>query len=401
MMMSRRIGVVLTAVSVAVAGCSAGSEPEEQTSSSATSVTSEEPFTSDGDAAIAATTSLVFDDGPLIDVCGQRVVVQTAGFPDVGAGPLYALLGSSPMIDAERQVVSAPLTRADGTVEETTLEVRSGGPAVGFRSPIALMAEDGTISVALASTAAVVRDASLLETRAVASLTDRSRDALIVDPATYPGLVDIASVGDQNVEVRHVTDAPMIAFLTATGVLRADQLVAGSDGLPASFVEADGAIAQQGDLTVGPALYPTLPQWGRPVDALAAADAGWRSLDDMIVADATSERVSEECLGRLVRVIQQSIVAYVADPMATNRVMSEVRSQFNPLARLTPTLFDTGTQLATDAGVFDTQSDQAPGTILTDDLEVFLADLAAALDVDPVAVDQLVDTRFVDATISR
>lgn len=327
--------------------------------------------------------------------------MQTSNYPDVGVGPLYALLGLTPTVDPTRQAVSAPVMRADGTVESTTLEIRSGGPAIGFRSSLAVMAADETIDLALASTAVAVRDRATLATSAVATLTDRSREAVIIDPATYPDVTDLATLGAQGVETRHVTDAPVIRFLVASGVLSPDQLIAGSDGLPASFVEAAGVVAQQGDLTIEPVLFPSLQQWGRPVTALAASDYGWFSLDDLLLADTEVERVSDECLGRLVRVIQQSIVAYTADPSETNVVMSDIRSQFNPLARLTPPLLDLGTQLAIDSGVFDTTSGDAPGAIDTEGLDAFLVDLASALEVDPVSVDELVDPRFVDSTISR
>lgn len=387
-----------------IAACSGGADGDADSSTAPeTSTTLDAPSSTLEPAAdtVATTTNPTFDDGPLDEVCGDTIVVQTSSFPDVGAGPLYALLGPAPVVDTERQATSAPLTRADGTVEAVTLEIRSGGPAVGFRSPVAVMADDDSIHLAVASTAVSVSDRPLLETRALMTFTDRSRDALIIDPATFPDVASIADVGDQGIEVRHVTDAPVIAFLAADGVIDTEQLVPGSDGLPASFVGAQGAVAQQGDLTIEPVLLPALEQWGRPVTALPAADAGWASLDDLLLADSATERIADECLGRFVRVLQQSVAAYVANPTATNVVMSEARSRFNPLARLTPALLDAGMQIARDAGVFDTALTDPPGTITTDGLSTFLDDLASALGVEPVTVDELVDLRFLDRTISR
>jgi hypothetical protein len=399
-MLRRRVGGVVSLVVVfAAAACSGGSDADPVASVTAPTTTGP-PFTT-SNVEPPSTTTPGFADGPLAEVCGDTIIVQASSFPDVGTGPLYSLLGADPTVDVDRQVVSGPLTRADGTVEAVTLEIRSGGPSVGFRSPIAVMADDQSIHIADASTAIAVRDRSLLATQAVMTLTDRSRDAVIIDPATYPDITDIALLGAENIEVRHVTDAPVITFLTAAGVLTPDQLTPGSDELPASFVGAGGAMAQQGDLTVEPALLPALPQWGRPVVALPASAAGWSSLDDMLVVDSATDRLSEDCLGRVVRVVQQSIVAYVADPSATNVVMSNIRAQFNPLARLTPALLDEGTRLAIDAGVFDTTRTDAPGTIDPNGFEVFLADLASALQVEPVTIDELFDPRFVDSTISR
>ncbi|MEP6298098.1 MAG: hypothetical protein ABJ382_12295 [Ilumatobacter sp.] len=406
----RRARVVVAAIALAVgtAACAGGSDavPPPSDSGPATtpvpvpvatdafSVTSEPPVT---DPPAAAS----FADGPLADVCGDSVVIQASDFPEVGLGPLYALLGPSPVVDPVRNAVSAPLVRADGVVEATTLEIRSGGPTVGFQSAVAVMADDDTIDLALDSLAVAARDRSILETHAVVPLTDRPSDAVIVAPGTHPDVTDYAALRTEGIEVRHITDAPVIRFLAATGVLSSEQLVGGSDGLPASFVEADGVVAQQGDLTIDPVLLASIPRWARPVVALPASDAGWRSLDDVLLADAVTERVSDECLGRLVRVIQQSITAYATDPEATNVVMSDVRGQFDPLEPLTPTLFDFATELAIEGAVFDLARTDAPGTVDTVGLDSFLVDLAAALEVGVVSVDDLVDDRFVDPTVSR
>lgn len=403
-MVSRMVSATLVSVTALVgAACAGGSDETEPVRPAEVTTTTDEPFTTGTPSsdAPAPTTVPTFTDGPLIDVCGDTIVVQASDFPLVGNGPLYALLGVAPTIDLDRQTVSAPLTRADGTVEDVTLEIRSGGPAVGFRSAVDLMAVDDSIDMALASTADAVRDRTTLATTAVMSLTDRSSDAVIIDPVTYPSVTDLATLGAQDIEVRHVTDAPVIQFLTETGVLSADQLTPGSDELPASFVEAEGTLAQQGDVTVEPALLPVLPQWGRPVIALAASESGWASLDDMLVVDAEAERLSDECLGRLVPVVQRAIIDYLDDPTPTNALMSEVRAQFNPLERLTAELLNAGTRLAVEAGVFDLDRPDAPGTIETGRLAVFLGELASATGAVPVAVDDLVDDRFIDTTISR
>ncbi len=407
-MMRRRIGATSLLMALLAAACSAGSdgsgEPSVSVPPSASTVSTSTaaPFTTTGGEVDEPSTTLpTFADSPLADVCGESVVIQTSDFPDIGVGPLYALLGATPTVDPSRSTVSAPLVRADGTVEATTLEIRSGGPAVGFRSAVALMADDDTIDLALDSLAVAVRDRSVLATHAVASLTDRSSDAVIVDPGTYPGVTDYATLRAEGVEVRHITDAPVIRYLADEGVLAVEQLVAGSDGLPASFVAADGAVAQQGDLTIEPVLLASLPRWARPVVALPASDVGWSSLDDVLLVDADEQRLTDDCLGRLVRVIQQSIVAYVADPTATNAMMSEVRGAFDPLAPLTPTLFDFATQLAIEGAVFDASRTDAPGMIDIAGLDTFLTRLASALEVEVVSVEDLIDDRFLDPTISR
>ena len=133
--------------------------------------------------------------------------------------PLHLLLGPDQLVDVATQGVSAPLVRVDGTVEDVVLEIRSGGPAIGFRDPLVLLDEDPELLLAQVSTAVALRNAGAVASVGVVTLTDRSHDALIVDPATYPGLKTVEAVRDAGIEIRHVTDEPFITFLTATGSL--------------------------------------------------------------------------------------------------------------------------------------------------------------------------------------
>lgn len=351
-----------------------------------------------GAATVTETTLAPFVDGPLAEVCPATIAIQTAVQPGVAIGALYGLLGPEPAIDPTAQVVSAPLVRSDGTVEGVTLELRSGGPAVGFVNPIEIMRNDASVTLAHASLPTALVERSSLTTTAVLSLTARSHDAVVYDPASYPAVTDWDGLRSAEVEIRHVTGAPFVAYLEAQGVVTAGQLTPGFGGSPAGFVAADGAIAQQGDLIVDPVLFPTLAQWGRPVATLAAADAGWASLDDLLLVDADDERISDACLGRLVPVMQSAVPAYLDRPTETNELLVQVRKAFNPLDRLTVDLLDAGVASGIELGGF------GPGTVGGFDAEAlgpFLPELAGVLGIGPVNVDDVVTTRFIDPTIAR
>jgi hypothetical protein len=377
----------------ALAACSGGSDAEvSQTVPSTTSPATTVP----AEVEVTTTTIARVADGPLAEVCPSRIVVQTSALPSTSAGPLYSLLDVAPEIDAATQSVSAPLVRSDGTGENVVLELRSGGPAIGFQSPIAVFAADPGIGLVQVSTAVAVRDWSTLPTQAVVSLTDQSADAVVYDPATYPSVADWDALRDASIEIRHITEAPVFQFLESTGVISADQLVDGFDGEPAAFVASGGEIAQQANLSVAPVLLPSLAQWNRPVAALAAADEGWASLDDTLAVAIDERRLSEECLGRFVPIVQRSLNGYLDDPAPTNALMSFIRTALNPLNRLTPELFDQGLDAATARGVFAVPGSGTIGDIDTARLTPFISLLDAS-----IAVDELVDNRFVDPTISR
>ncbi len=325
--------------------------------------------------------------------------MQTSGLPEATTGPLYALLGAAPVVDVEQQRATAPLTRPDGTVEDVDLEIRSGGPAVSFRSPVDVMADDPDVVLALTSLSAAVDARAALETTGVVTLTERSGASVVFDPATYPDIATFDDIRAAAVEVHHVTDAPVVDYLRAVGALDEAQLVGGFDGEPAAFVAAQGAIGQVGDVTVDGALLPTVPQWARPVATLAAADAGWQDYDELLVVASGDDRLSDECLGRLVRIVQLAIDDYVADPMPTIELMADLRTQFNPLNRITAPVMAAGFELALENGVFSRSADPT-GATRPATLDAFLAELTGALGVGALEPDDVVSDRFIDPAIT-
>lgn len=386
-----------------IASCSDGDEPSASTDSTGETTTTattddgESPLTS----AVEATTTVArIADGPLADECPATIAVQLGGLPDPAMGPLFSLLGPDPEIDVENQTVTAPLVRPDGTIEGVMLELRSGGPAVGFRSPLSLLTADEGLFLAQVSTADALRDAESNPSLAIVTLTDRSRDAIIVDPATYPDVTTLDGVRDAGIEVRHRTDALVIEYLVATGVLAPEQLVDGFDGEPASFVQSGGTIAQQGDLLVEPVLFPALTQWARPVTAIPASASGWAVYDDALVARQGDVDESATCLGRLVPVVQRSLVAYVDDPGPTNQLMASLRTSFAPLSRLTADLMTAGVDEGRRLDVFVGGAGQTAGSFDRERLDSFLPELAEALEVEPLAVDELVTDEFLDPEVT-
>jgi len=400
-MRDARAITLAAALAVVAAGCSGSADSDSATTTTPAPESAATTLVGDESGPSIPTTTTIpgFADGPLAEVCPASLVVQTSGLPAASTGPFYSLLGDAPVVDVEQLRVAAPLTRPDGTVEDVTLELRSGGPAVSFRSPIALMAEDPAIVAALTPLSGAVDGRSVLATTGVITLTDRSGAAVIVDPATYPDIETFDDIRAAAVEVHHVTDAPVVDYLRAVGALDEAQLVGGFDGEPAAFVAAQGAIAQVGDVTVDGALLPAVPQWARPVATVAAADAGWQDYDELLVVASDEERLSDECLGRLVRVVQLAIDDYVTDPAPTIELMANLRTQFNPLNRITAPVMTAGFELAIENGVLSRSADTT-GATRPETLDGFLTELTGALGVGALAPDDVVSDRFIDPTIT-
>jgi len=122
--------------------------------------------------------------------------------------------------------------------------------------------------------------------------------------------------------------------------------------------------------------------------------------DDTLVARPGDIDDHKTCLGRLVPLIQQATAAYGNEPGPTNVKMADLRSRFAPLARLTPELMDAGVVSGRDAGVFGDGTNSTLGDFDADRLEAFLPELATALGVDAVTVDDLVTNEFIDPMIT-
>src|SRR6266511_2239250 len=89
--------------------------------------------------------------GTLAGVCPATVVVQTNWFPQSEHGAAYRLVGPGYRIDAAHKRVTGPLV-AGGHDTGVRIEVRAGGPAVGFQSSAALMYQDPDITLGMLQT---------------------------------------------------------------------------------------------------------------------------------------------------------------------------------------------------------------------------------------------------------
>ncbi|MEK7422270.1 MAG: hypothetical protein AAB131_00380, partial [Actinomycetota bacterium] len=82
--------------------------------------------------------------GSLAGVCPETVVIQTDWNPEAEHGFLYNLIGADYAVDTGKVAVKGSLT-AGGVDTGVDLEVRSGGPAIGFTTVTSQMYTDDSI----------------------------------------------------------------------------------------------------------------------------------------------------------------------------------------------------------------------------------------------------------------
>ena len=89
-------------------------------------------------------------------VCPDTVVIQTDWFPESEYGHLLPAARSGPKVDKKTKVLSGPLV-ASGQDTGVKLEIRTGGPAIGFQTVSAQMYADKTITLGQVNTDEAIR----------------------------------------------------------------------------------------------------------------------------------------------------------------------------------------------------------------------------------------------------
>lgn len=344
--------------------------------------------------------------GTLSGVCPDTVVFQTDWNPEAEHGFVYELVGDGYEVDAAGLRVTGPLV-ASGVDTGVKVQVRAGGPAVGFTSPTSLMYSDPDIFLAFAATYSQVQNSSEFPTVGVVAPWAINPQIVMWDPATYPDVKTIADLKATGAKVRYFGGLAWMDYFIATGVLDESQADASYDGTPANFVADGGKSAQQGFATSEPYYYENvLEDWGKPVAYQMIHDAGWTSYAQTLATKPENIEQYRECLALLVPMIQQAQVDFVADPASTNALILDLVAQYN-----NGWLYDEGqaaasVQLALDNELIANSPDGTLGSFDVARVEEFLAIAVPILEglgekVKPgLSSADLVTNEFIDPAIA-
>jgi hypothetical protein len=255
-------------------------------------------------------------------VCPAKIVVQTGWYPQVDRAAVYALVGPEPDIDAGKKRVTGKLL-AEGRDTGVQIEVRAGGPAIGFQPVSAQMYVDKSILLGDMSTDESVQNSVKLPTLAVVAPLDIDPQVVLWDPATYPNFNTVVDIGQTDTTVLYFEGSTPMEYLVGSGVLRRSQVDGSYDGSPSRFVAAGGKIAQMGFATNEPHLLEhEVKAWGKPVQFQLLHDTGYPIYPRTTLAIRAGEKQQlSPCLQKLVPVIQRAQVDFMADPKATTNLV--------------------------------------------------------------------------------
>ncbi|MGA1813040.1 ABC transporter substrate-binding protein [Frondihabitans sp. 4ASC-45] len=269
----------------------------------------------------------------LSSVCPANVVIQTDWNPEADHGHLYELLGDDYKVDASKKSVSGTLM-SGGKSTGVQVEIRSGGPAIGYASVSSQMYQDKDIMLGYVTTDEGVQNSAKLPTTAVMAENDISPQMIMWDPATYPDVTTIKELGaaleKNDGVVRYFGGSAYMEYLIGNGILPKSVTDGSYDGTPSKFVVAKGNDAQQGFATAEPFIYKNqVGAWGKDVKYQLVNDTGYP-----IYPEAMSVRTGDltklsPCLKKLVPVLQQADVDYITNPGTTNKLVANLVTQYN------------------------------------------------------------------------
>jgi hypothetical protein len=242
--------------------------------------------------------------------------------PEAEHGGMYSLVGADRTIDADAKLVRGSLV-AGGVDTGVDIEVRPGGPNVGFQPVPALMQLDDSIVLGTVYSDVAIAASANQPVVAVVSQMTTSPLMLMWDPASHPGAQTLRDVAASGVPV--LTSDPIItALLEKQGVISSAQVDTSYEGTPARFV-SDPRILQQGYVTAEPYLYEReITEWGRPVADQKLADYGYSVYPSALSVRADRLEQLRPCLEKLVPIMQRAQLDYLADPAPTNALIVEL-----------------------------------------------------------------------------
>jgi hypothetical protein len=255
-------------------------------------------------------------------------VIQTDWWPEPEHGAVYQLLGAGYKADAGKKKVTGPLVTG-GKDTGVKVELRAGGPAIGFQQVSAQMYLDKAITLGFVSTDTAVQLSTKQPTLSVVSPLDINPQMIMWDPSKHPNFHTIADIGQTDTKVLYFKGSTYMDYLIGSGILRKNQVDGSYDGAPASYVASGGKIAQQGFATSEPYVYQNqLPEWRKPVAFQLINDTGYPVYTSAlsIRPDAKSQLAS--CLQRLVPMVQEAQIDYVKNPEPVNKLIVQIDKDY-------------------------------------------------------------------------
>ena len=264
----------------------------------------------------------------LSGVCPSPLVIQTDWFPEAEHGALYEMVGADYTIDAELMTVTGPLMAA-GVDTGIDIEVRTGGPAIGFNSPRVNAYTDDSIHIVYSSFDAQAAAWADLPMVSVLAPLEINPQIIMWDADEYPDVDTIADVGEAGMTVNVFGGGGFAPYFVAAGIWDESQVDPSYDGSPARFI-AEGNIAQQGFASAEPYNYEfVFEEYGKAPKYQLLHDAGYQSYSQTLAVKPADVEALAPCLELFVPITQQAIIDFAQAPDRANAIIIDAVATFD------------------------------------------------------------------------
>ena len=333
-------------------------------------------------------------------VCPSPLVIQTDWFAEAEHGALYELIGEGYSVDADTLITTGP-GQLGGEPLGIDVEVRMGGPAIGFNAPRVNMYTDDSIHLGYTTTDSQATAWTDLPLISVIAPLEINPQIIMWDADEYPDVATIADVGEAGMTINVFGGGGFSDVFVAQGIWSADQVDPSYDGAPARFI-AEGNIAQQGFASAEPYNYEfVFEEYGKAPAFQLLHDAGFQVYSQTIGVKPDKLEEMRPCLEQFVPVLQQSIVNYANDPARANAVIVDAVEIVDSFWQYTPELAEWSTAKQLELGLVGNGPDSTVGNMEAARIQKVLDDLkAAGLDVpEDLTAEDMFTNEFIDESI--
>jgi hypothetical protein len=363
----------------------------------AATTTTEAPATETTDGTDTGDTG---DTVSLADICPSPVVIQTDWFPEAEHGALYELIGDGYTVDTGERVVRGPMV-SQGQEVGVDVEVRTGGPAIGFSDPRTQMYTDDSIHLAYSTMDAQAIGWEAAPVISVMAPLDKNPQIIMWDPEVWPDVETIADVGEANITVNVFGGGGFSDVFVAQGIWSADQVDPSYDGSPARFI-AEGNIAQQGFASAEPYNYEfVFEEFGRAPRFELLHDAGYVAYSQTLGVRPDRLEELRPCLTELIPIIQQAAVDFPNDPDRANAIIIDAVAQYDDFWVYDEGIANFAVDKMLELGLMGNGPDGVMGTMEEDRVQKVIDDIrAAGISVpDDLVASDMFTNEFLDTSI--
>lgn len=337
--------------------------------------------------------------------CPATVVIQADWNPESEHGTLYELVGPDPVIDSANKTVTGPLM-ADGEYTGVNVQVRAGGPAIGYQSVQSMLYTDPDILMGYVETVDAIMTSADLPVVSVFAQFEGDPTMVMWDPETYPDAESIHDLGEAGVTLLTYDGEVKTDWLINEGLYPAELIDRSYDGTPASFVAQGGTIAQTGYITAEPYVYEhDVEAWMRPVATATFGDEGWPSYTNTLAVRTDDVAAEADCLKGLVPVLQRAAVTYLDDPAETNELIVALVAEYDTGWVYEAGVAEFAAERARDLGLVSNGDDETVGDMseqrVTDSIELMgpIMTATGAEMAEGLAPEDLFTNEFIDPSI--